>query len=156
MSKRLYRFKKAITEEELIRTAKNAIAEKLVDKPVFENPRAVRDYLHLELGNLEVEVFYVLFLNAQHQLISKAPLFQGTLDGAAVYPREVVRQVIKHNAAAVILAHNHPSGNAAPSAADKRITDRIRRALELIDVRVLDHFVVGGDSVVSFAEEGLL
>ena len=156
MSDQLYSFNRPITKEELIRTAKTAIAEGLVAQPVFSSPRAVRDYLVLELANLEVEVFYVLYLNSQHQLIEQHPLFQGTIDGAAVYPREVVRQVIKFNAAAIILAHNHPSGNAEPSAADRRITERIVAALQLIDVRVLDHLVVGGSNITSFAEDGLL
>jgi DNA repair protein RadC len=108
------------------------------------------------LGNLEREVFYVLFLNSQHQLIEQEALFFGTIDGAAVYPREIARQVIKYNAAAVILAHNHPSGTAEPSTADRRITERVVSALALIDVSVLDHFVVGGTNIVSFAEQGLL
>lgn len=156
MSERFYTFETPISEEELIRTAKNAIAEKLSDMPLLNSPSIVRDYLVLELGNLEVEVFYVLFLDSQHQLIEKVALFHGTIDGAAVYPREIVRQVIKLNAAAVILAHNHPSGVAEASSADHRITKRVQEALALIDVRVLDHLVIGGTHISSFAEEGLL
>lgn len=156
MSTDLYTFNRPITEEELIRAAKNAIAEKLVAKPVFDSPNAVRDYLTLELAQLETEVFYVLYLNSQHHLIEQHPLFTGTIDGAAVYPREVVRQVIKFNASAVILAHNHPSGVADPSAADRKLTERIKDALALIDVRVLDHFVIGKQQVYSFVEAGLL
>jgi DNA repair protein RadC len=156
MMERLYTFDDPISEAELIRTAKNAIAEKLTELPLFDSPQTVRDFLTLEFADLEIEIFYVLFLTSQHQLIEKAPLFQGTIDGAAVYPREIVRAVIKHNAAAVILAHNHPSGNAEPSTAYRRITERVTSALALIDVRVLDHLVVGGNDIFSFAEQGLL
>lgn len=152
----LYSFNRPISEEELIETAKRALAEKLVNAPVFSSPQVVRDFLILEMANLEVEVFYVLYLDAQHKLLEQNPLCSGTVSGAAVYPREVVRHVIKSNAVAVILAHNHPSGVCEPSAADRRITERIKNALALIDVNVLDHLVVGGDTIYSFAERGEL
>lgn len=156
MPNKRYSFNQPITKAELVRTAKDAVVNEIRDQPVFSNPHAVRDFLVLELAHLEIEVFYVLFLNSQHRLIKKQKLFQGTIDGAAVYPREVARHAIKQNAAAVILAHNHPSGSPEPSAADKRITQRLKEALALLDIRVLDHLVVGGDRVVSFAEEGFL
>ena len=156
MNDKFFTFNTPISETELIATAKHAIAERLIGSPVFTSPKNVRDFLMLEFANQEVEQFYVLFLDAQHLLLRMEMLFQGTIDGATVYPREVIRSVIQHNAAAVILAHNHPSGHAEPSSADTAMTTRIQNALALIDVRVLDHLVVGGDSVISFAERGLL
>lgn len=156
MSSKRYSFNQPISESKLIRTAKNAVAEKLSDEPILSSPQTVRDYLILEFANLDVEVFYVLFLNSQHRLITKSRLFTGTIDGAAVYPREVVRHCIKHNAAAVILAHNHPSGSPEPSSADRRITERLVGTLSLLDIRVLDHLVIGGTQVSSFAEQGLI
>ena len=107
-------------------------------------------------GTTVREVFAVLFLDAQHRLIEYEELFYGSLDGASVHPREVVRAALKHNAAAVILSHNHPSGVAEPSGADQRVTERLRAALALIDVRVLDHLIVGGNAVTSMAERGLM
>lgn len=115
----------------------------------------VRDYLKSKLRDYEHEVFACLFLDNRHRIIEYNEMFSGTIDGASVYTREVVKQTLKHNAAALIFAHNHPSGIAEPSEADKQITQRLKEALGLIDVRVLDHFVIG-DEVVSFAERGLL
>ncbi len=112
-------------------------------------------FLASRLRDLKAEQFCVVFLDNRHRVIAYEAMFQGTVDSASVYPREVVRASIKHNAAAVIFAHNHPSGAAEPSQADKRITQQLKKALALIDVRVLDHFVVG-DTLVSFAERGLL
>ncbi len=120
------------------------------------NPELVRQYLSAQLRHQPREVFAVLFLDNQNRLICYEELFFGTIDGASVYPREVVRRAMTHNAAALILAHNHPSGVAEPSQADQRITQRLQAALELIDVRVLDHMVVGDPEVVSFAERGLI
>ncbi|MCF2862063.1 DNA repair protein RadC [Pseudoalteromonas sp. Cnat2-41] len=122
----------------------------------FDSPQAVQDYLKLELKGLQREVFLVLFVDAQHRLISTETLFQGTIDAASVYPREVVKAALKHNAAAVIFAHNHPSGIAEPSQADEVITRKLIQALGLVDIRVLDHLVIGGCHAVSFAERGLL
>jgi DNA repair protein RadC len=119
-------------------------------------PNLVRDYLRARLRHQQREVFAVLFLDSQNRLIAYDELFQGTIDGASVHPREVVKQALARNAAGVILAHNHPSGVAEPSQADRRITERLQVALELVDVRVLDHMVVGDAEVVSFAERGLL
>lgn len=134
--------------------ARRAAALSLYDGPVFQDPDAVKQYLHAELQHRERETFWVLYLNNQHELLHSEALFQGTLDSAAIHPREVVKGVLEHNAAAVILAHNHPSGLLEPSQADRRITDRLVNALALIDVRVLDHFVTGRNGVVSFAERG--
>lgn len=120
------------------------------------SPDLVRRYLSAQLRHHHHEVFGVLFLDNQHRLRAFEELFRGTIDGASVYPREVVKRALAHNAAAVILAHNHPSGVAEPSQADRRITDRLTQALDLVGVRVLDHMVVGDGDVVSFAERGWL
>jgi DNA repair protein RadC len=124
--------------------------------PVFDSPARVRDYLKLQLAQREHEVFAVLFLDAQHRLIRFDEMFRGTLAQTSVYPREVVRRALDLNAAAVILAHNHPSGLAEPSRADEFLTQSLKSALQLVDVRVLDHLVVARAQVVSFAERGLL
>ncbi|MFA7558393.1 MAG: DNA repair protein RadC [Hydrogenophaga sp.] len=122
---------------------------------VLTSPDATRRYLSARLRDKPQEVFAVLFLDNRHRVLAFEELFHGTVDGASVHPREVVRRVLVHNAAAVILAHNHPSGVAEPSRADEAITRRLKDALALVDVRVLDHIVVGED-MVSFAERGLL
>lgn len=123
---------------------------------LLTSPDLVRQYLSAQLRHQQREVFAVLFLDNQNRLIAYEELFFGTIDGAAVYPRELVKRSLAHNAASVILSHNHPSGVAEPSQADQRITQRIIAALDLVDVRVLDHMVVGNEEVVSFAERGLL
>lgn len=120
------------------------------------NPAATRRYLSGRLRHLRYEVFACLFLDSQHRVLDFAELFRGTIDGASVYPREVVAESLARNAAAVILAHNHPSGVAEPSLADRQITRRLCDALALVDIRVLDHVVVGDGEAVSFAERGLL
>lgn len=130
--------------------------ERLQERPVLDSAHAARDYLAARLRSESREVFAVLYLNSQHHLLHYEPLFHGTIDAAAVYPREVVSAALKRQAAALIVAHNHPSGVAEPSTADRRITDRLRQALDLVDIRLLDHFVVGRDEVVSFAERGWL
>ena len=122
----------------------------------FTTPNSVKTYLTLSLALEEREHFHVLFLNNQHKLLLDARLFSGTIDGASVYPREVVKQALHCNAAAVILAHNHPSGICAPSEADKSITDKIRQALATVDIRTLDHIIVGQMETYSFAEHGVL
>ena len=122
---------------------------------VANNPNAVKAFLSDKLRAVEHELFACLFLDQRHRLIAYEELFRGSIDGASVYPREVMRRVLAHNAAALILAHNHPSGDSSPSDADRRITTRIKDGLALIDVRVLDHIVVGEDTC-SFAETGLL
>ena len=125
-------------------------------KDILTSSQATRDYLRAKFRNCQSEIFSCLFLNNQHHVVKLEELFRGTIDGAAVYPREVVKRCLHHNAAAVILAHNHPSGIAEPSQADIAITNKLRIALETIDVRVLDHLVIGNSLVVSFAERGLL
>ena len=124
--------------------------------PVMESPQVLRDWLRLYCAGLEHEVFIVVYLDAHHRLIDAVELFRGTLTQTSVYPREVVKGALTRNAAAVALAHNHPSGVAEPSRADEFLTQNLKSALGLVDVRVLDHFVVAGDSVLSFAERGLL
>jgi len=123
--------------------------------PPLTSPQASKDYVKLQLATFEHEVFACLFMDNRNRVITFEKLFRGTIDGASVYPREVVKACLRHNSAAVILAHNHPSGVAEPSVADERITKRLKDALALIDVRVLDHLIVG-EEVVSFAERGLL
>jgi DNA repair protein RadC len=124
--------------------------------PVMDSPQTLRDWLRLYCAGLEHEVFIVLYLDARHRLIDAAELFRGTLTQTSVYPREVVKGALTRNAGAVALAHNHPSGVAEPSRADEFLTQNLRSALSLVDVRVIDHFVVAGDSVLSFAECGRL
>ncbi len=123
---------------------------------VLSSPEQARRFLHWHLRNRSREVFCCLFLDSQHALIRCEDLFLGTLDGAAVYPREVVRRALKLHSAAVILAHNHPSGVAEPSAADRRITERLQAALALLDIRVLDHIIIGRGEHYSFVDAGLL
>ena len=122
----------------------------------LSSPRAVQDYLRLTLSTCEHEEFWALWLDAQHRCIAAQRLFQGTLTQTSVYPREVVKAALGHNCAAVIFAHNHPSGVAEPSHADEILTRSLKGALALVDVRVLDHFIVGGPRTMSFAERGLL
>lgn len=122
----------------------------------LDRPTAVRDYLRIKLVAEPNEVFAVVFLDSQHQVLAYEPLFKGTVDAAAVYPRVVVQRALTLNATALILAHQHPSGNTEPSTADRAITERLRAALATIDVRVLDHFVIGKGTPYSFAEHGLL
>ena len=140
----------------VIEMARRALAQKLAAAPVFDSPQAVKDYLQLHLGSLPHEVFAVLFLDSQHKLLGLERLFTGTLGQTSVYPREVVKRALARNAGAVILAHNHPSGVAEPSRADEFLTQTLKNALALIDVRVIDHLVIGQGHVVSFAERGLL
>jgi DNA repair protein RadC len=116
----------------------------------------VKDYLTTQLRHQSREVFVVLLLDSQHRLLRYEEMFHGTINAAPVYPREVLKMVMQHNAAAVILAHNHPSGVAEPSQADQRVTERLKKALSLVDVALLDHFIIGSGDPVSFAERGLL
>lgn len=128
--------------------------EELKRESLLSGPNAVKHYLRALFAGKEYESFVVLFLDSQHRVIASEEVSRGTIDAASVYPREVVKTTLRHNAAAVILAHNHPSGVAEPSAADRMLTDRLKQALAAVDVRVLDHFVVGADAPVSFAERG--
>jgi len=122
----------------------------------FTSSHAVRDWLRLQLASLEREEFTVLFLDNQHRLIAHETLFTGTISHTQVHPREVVKAGLKHNAAAIIVAHCHPSGHAEPSNADRQVTTHIQQALDLVDIRLLDHLVVGGMEIVSFSERGWL
>jgi DNA repair protein RadC len=140
----------------VLEIARRALAQPLRQAPVLDAPQKVKDYLALRLGRRPQEVFAVLFLDGQHRLIEAEEMFVGTLTQTSVYPREVVRRALHHNAGAVVLAHNHPSGAAEPSRADEHLTQALKSALQLVDVRVLDHFVVGHGQVTSFAERGLL
>jgi DNA repair protein RadC len=140
----------------VLEIARRVLAQRLAEHPSFEQPQAVKDYLRLNLGELDHEVFAVMFLDVKHRLLKLEPLFRGTLTHTAVHAREVVKRALALNAAAVVLAHNHPSGAAEPSRADELITATLRQALQLVDVRVIDHVVVGRGGTVSFAERGLL
>ena len=139
-----------------IELARRLLREEVTHGSALTSPEAVRDYLRLTLAALPHEAFVVLFLDSQHRLLSADELFRGTLAQTSVYPREIVKAALAHNAAAVIFAHNHPSGVAEPSRADELLTQALKQALALVDIRTLDHFVVAGHRVVSFAERGLL
>jgi DNA repair protein RadC len=140
----------------VLEIARRALAQQLKAAPVFDSPQKVKDFVALRLAALKHEVFAVLFLDSQHRLIEMQELFRGTLAQTSVYPREVLRQALLLNAGAAILVHNHPSGVAEPSKADEALTQSLIAALRVIEVRVLDHLVVGAGSVVSFAERGLM
>ena len=122
----------------------------------FTSSQSVRDWLRLQFATLEREVFIVIFLDNQHQLLAYEILFQGTINSITVYPREVVKAGLKHNAAAAVLAHNHPSGYAEPSTADRQITECLKQTLALVEIRLLDHLIIGGMDIVSLAERGWL
>lgn len=140
----------------VIELARRALLQELAARPAFDSPAKVKDYLKLQLGSRRHEVFAVLFLDAQTRLLKLEEMFRGTLTQTSVYPREVVKRALDLHAASVILAHNHPSGAAQPSKADEYLTQTLSAALRLVDVRVLDHFVVGENEVISFAERGLM
>lgn len=136
--------------------ARRALEEKLKSGDTMNSPKSVRDYLRLSLQGKKHEIFVGIFLDAQNRTIASEELFSGTLTQTSVYPREVMKRALHHNAAAVIFAHNHPSGIAEPSHADEILTQTLKQALALIDVKVLDHFIVGGGMAMSFAERGLI
>lgn len=140
----------------VLELARRALAQELQQKPLFDSPQAVREYLQLQLGARAHEVFAVIFLDSQNRLIALEELFRGTLTQTSVYPREVVLRALHHHAAAVVLAHNHPSGEARPSRADESLTQSLKAALALVDVRVLDHFIVTREQAASMAELGLV
>lgn len=142
--------------DEVLCHARRLLANRVRRGATMSSPQAVKDHLRLELGVLEHEVFCVLFLDAQHRIIALKQMFRGTVSQTSVYPREVVKEALSVNAAAVILAHNHPSGSVEPSRADEFLTQTLKTALALVDVRVLDHLVVAGADVCSFAERGLV
>ncbi len=140
----------------VLEMARRHLAERLRRDSALESPQAVRDYLKAQLRHEPHEVFGCLFLDSRHRVLAFEALFQGSIDGASVYPRQVVKRALAHNAAALILVHNHPSGVAEPSQADRLLTERLKEALGLIEVRVLDHFVVGEGEPQSLAELGWL
>ena len=144
------------TTDQILEAARQAIEHKMQRGASFSSPVAVKEYLRAKLAGFEHEVFAVLFLDTHHCLIEYAEMFRGTIDSASVYPREVVKQALRLNAAAVIVSHNHPSGNSEPSAADKAMTSLLRQSLALVDIRTLDHVIVAGTRTTSFAERGLL
>ena len=144
---------KCLVARELV---KRWLCEEIRHGDMLNSPEMVRDYLRLHFASYECEAFVAIFLDAQHQVIVVDELFRGTLTQTSVYPREVVKASLKCNAAAVFFAHNHPSGVAEPSQSDRMLTDALKQALALVDVRVLDHFIVAGTTIVSFAERGLL
>ena len=147
---------KYVQLQAIFEMSRRALNEQMQVKDMLSSPQQVRDFLCLKLGGLSREVFVVLFLDAQNRMIMSEEMFSGTLTQTSVYPREVVKKALHHNAASVIFAHNHPSGIAQPSQADELITKQLKQALALVDVRVLDHFIVAGNTTFSFVERGLL
>ena len=140
----------------VLEMSRRHLAERLRRESALESPQAVRDYLKARLRHEPHEVFACLFLDSKHRVLAFEVLFHGSIDGASVYPRQVVKRALAHNAAALILTHNHPSGVAEPSQADRLLTKRLQEALALVDVRVLDHFIVGDGEPLSLAERGWL
>jgi DNA repair protein RadC len=139
-----------------IELSRRAMREEMSSRSALTSPGAVRDYLRLSLAHRQHEVFMCIWLDAQHKVVGTEEAFRGTLTQTSVYPREIVKKALARNAAAVIFAHNHPSGVAQPSQADELLTRNLREALALVDVKVLDHFIVAGNQAISFAERGLL
>ncbi|GKT25989.1 DNA repair protein RadC [Acidovorax sp. SUPP3334] len=140
----------------VLELARRALAEQLSEREAFESPTAVKHYLQLHLANKGYEVFAVMFLNCQNRMIAMDEMFRGTLSQTSVYPREIVTRALHHGAAAVVLAHNHPSGRVQPSKADEALTHTLKNALALVDVRVLDHVIVARGAALSMAEAGLV
>jgi DNA repair protein RadC len=147
---------KYVQLQAIFEMSRRALSEQLQQQDVLNSPKAVRDYLVLKLGSLTKEVFLVLFLDTQNRLLATEEMFSGSLKSTSVYPREVVKRALHHNAASVIFAHNHPTGIAQQSQADELLTKQLKQALALVDVRVLDHFIVAGNETLSFSERGLL
>jgi DNA repair protein RadC len=147
---------KYVQLQAIVEMSRRALKEEMQSGDALNSPRAVREYLQLSLRARQQEVFVAIFLDAQHRVIASEELFQGTLTQTSVYPREVVKRALHHNAAALIFAHNHPSGVAEPSDSDRLLTDALKNSLQLVDVRVLDHFIVAGAGCLSFAEKGML
>ena len=144
------------TEAQILEAAETILRQRVERLGALSSPSDAREFLRMRLGGLVAEQFHVVWLDNRHKVIAVDHLFSGTIDGASVHPREVVRAALAHNAAAALLAHNHPSGTTEPSQADRDITAELKRALALIDVRVLDHIIVGGIDTTSMAERGLL
>jgi DNA repair protein RadC len=147
----------SIQDHPLIREAIGVLEKRIFKRGAkLTSPDGVREYLQLKLAGEPLEIFAIVFLDSRHRVIAYEPMFQGTIDGAAVYPRAILMRALHHNCAAVVMAHNHPSGETEPSDADRRITNRIKAVLEMVDVRILDHFVIGEGKPFSFAEAGWL
>ena len=145
-----------VTEQDIIDSAMKILAKRINDGPLFDAPQAVRQYLSLRHAGMTREQFDVLFLDSQNRLICCETMFVGTLNQTSVYPREVVKRSLELNASSVVFSHNHPSGNPTPSRADELLTQTLKQALALVDVRVLDHFITAGHQTVSMAEKGLV
>ena len=142
--------------DEIVSAARKIMSDRVRGRVPMTSPKVVKDFLSIKLGALEYELFCLLLLDKRHRLIEYVELFRGTIDGASVHPREIVKLALAKNAAAVVLAHPHPSGIAEPSQADELITQRVKDALALVDIRVLDHLIVAAGEVISFAERGLI
>lgn len=151
-----YIVERPVSSDDILTQAKLFVADRLSPGTFISNPRDSSDYLAVQFSTLEHEVFACLFLDTRHRVLSYQELFRGTIDGCSVHPREIVKSALQKNAAAVIFAHNHPSGVAEPSQSDTRLTQRLKDALALVDVRVLDHLIVGGGDVISMAERGII
>ena len=147
---------KFVQLQAVLEMSRRALREEMLSGDALNSPQAVREYLQLPLRSRQHEVFMVIFLDAQHRVIAAEEMFHGTLTQTSVYPREVVKRALHHNAAAVIFAHNHPSGVAEPSDSDRLLTGALKQSLQLVDVRALDHFIVAGSCCLSFAEKGMM
>nr|WP_027079925.1 DNA repair protein RadC [Luteimonas mephitis] len=145
---------KAASPDEVLEAARTVVGQRMSRGASFSDPKTAKDFFRDKLSGLQREVFAAAFLDSRHRLIEYAELFYGTIDGAEVHPREVVRQAIQTNCAAIIVGHNHPSGSVEPSAADRAVTARLKQVLSLVDVRLLDHIVVGGNQTMALAERG--
>ena len=151
-----YTINKPVTEQDILNIANTLLARRFKRRTKLTSPNQTREYFKLKLASYEYEVFCAMFLNNQNQVLTFEELFRGTINETAIYPREVVKQALSLNAAAIIFVHNHPSGDPEPSQADRHITLKLKYALELVDIRVLDHFIVTGSESLSFAERGLI
>jgi len=151
-----YKATRALTEQQIMSAAKALIKKKFSKGVVIDGIETTVAYLRAQYVNYEYETFICIFLDNQHRIIKVVEMFRGTVDSASIYPREVVKKALELNASAVIFAHNHPSGVSTPSSADKSITEKLRQALGLVDIRVLDHIIIGGAESYSFAGRGLL
>lgn len=151
-----HHFTGPVDEATILSVAEKIREARFYRETILTHPAVTRDYLIAKLALLEHEVFAAIFLDTRHAVIAFEILFTGTLDGASVHPREVVKRALHHNCAAVIFSHNHPSGNPEPSAADRSITEHLQKALSVVDIRTLDHVIVGGNQAVSLAERGFV
>ncbi len=151
-----YKSTRALTEKQIMSAAKALIKKKFIKGSSITCTKMIKAFLSTQYASYEHEVFICLFLDNQHCIIKVVEMFQGTINGASVYPREVVKKALELNAAAVIFSHNHPSGCDKPSLADEAITDKLKKALDLVDIRVLDHIIIGGSESYSFTEHGIL